>query len=153
MTMQNHNALKAIDDLIEHYGRVVAVLEKARNLVRDGAVVPVADMPRGLPAVQNSPAKRTGRPGSQSLTFTQVIDGVSFSCTEQQHAFVEMLGEHDYVTTAMAVVLWDNKLAAFWAALKRLRGFMVQAGVPAAIATYPKQGYRLEAFAAAEVKT
>jgi hypothetical protein len=150
--MQNQSALKAIDDMIDHHWRVVAALEKARDLMRGGAVVPVADPPRALPAPKNSPAKRTGRASGKSFAFTQTIDDVSFACTEQQHAFVEMLGEHDFVTTAMAVVLWDNKNPAFWAALKQLRGIMVEAGVQAEIVSHPGQGYRLEAFAAVQAE-
>jgi hypothetical protein len=152
--MQNEAAIKAIEGLIEHHWRVVAALEKARDLMQGGvaAVAPVAEKPKALPAPLNKPAPRTGRPSSKSFDFTQEIDGVSFSCTEQQHAFVEMLGQHEYVTTEMAVALWDNKVAAFWAALKQLRDFMVEAGVQAAIVTYPRQGYRLEAFAPIEAE-
>jgi hypothetical protein len=154
--MQNEAAMKAIEDLIEHHWQVVAALEKARDLMRGGAgrglSQSIPDKPRALPPPRNVAAPRTGRPSTKSFDFVQDIDGVAFSCTEQQHAFVELLGEHDFVTTEMAVVLWDNKMPAFWAALKQLRGFMVEAGVQAAIVSHPGTGYRLEAFNTAEAE-
>lgn len=153
MTMQNLIALRAIADLIEQQRQIISALEKARDLMGGGVVAPVAGPGVALPALQISPAKRTGTPrGKSSFAFTQTIDGVSFSCTEQQHAFVEMLGEHDYVTTAMAVALWDNKKPLFWKELKWLRDRMVAAGVQAQIVNYGSAGYRLEAFTAAEAE-
>jgi hypothetical protein len=138
--MQSDDALRSIEALIEHHWQIVAALEKARDLMRGGAAVaPVAQ--KALPPPARKPARKVPEVAAD---FTQEIDGVSFACTEQQHAFIEMLGEHEYVRGPMAFPLFDGNERRFDASLKDLRARLVAANVQAQIVGYRKQGYRLE---------
>lgn len=149
--MANDKSLADVNRLIELHWQIIAALEKVRGLMLgEAGETPAAPKalaaPKPMLAAQREKAPKRERPAPEPVLadFEQEVDGVRFACTEQQHAFIDMLGASDYVTGAQVFPLHDNSKHRFQCSLKDLKARMAAAGVQAVINSYVRLGYRLE---------
>jgi hypothetical protein len=138
---------REIEHSTQELRRLQAALAILEAKIDDGKKPPAENAQEASPPMPKiRPVLHLSKKGllPPDLLVEDHINGMVFKMRPEQKAFLQALGEHEYVSKAMAKACYPSKFSLFYDDLEELRGFAAQAG--AAITTYKGVGggYRLE---------
>lgn len=138
--------LRHIDNIIAAREEELDCLRKAREILDTEAPRAAKKQMKLLPAPKTHKPPKPSRAANDDGRAGGAVEiaGIELPVTEQQQAFVELLGAHDYVGKALYLPLFDNNVARAKAAIVNLRDRLAAAKVTAKITGYKRQGFRLE---------
>jgi hypothetical protein len=138
---------REIEHSTQELRRLQAALAILEAKIDDGEKPPAENAQEAsllMPKIQSVLQPRKKVLSLPDLLVEDHINGMVFKMRPEQKAFLQALGEHEYVSKTIAKECYSSKFSRFYDDLEELRGFAKSAG--AEINTYkgPNRGYRLE---------